>query len=106
MLALLLMVGSFYTGTLFGNKSPIYVPQLPSNLTSAGTASFIRFSSALSLSGTPFFLTFCFTYVFVFRLRYSSQLIHSLFSLNVSTDLVTVGWILVGNFKLVVVINS
>lgn len=40
MLALLLMVGSFYTGTLFGNKSPIYVPQLPSNLTSTGSSPF------------------------------------------------------------------
>ena len=31
MVALLLMVGSFYAGTLFGNNGPIYVSQLPSN---------------------------------------------------------------------------
>ncbi|XP_038906278.1 probable methyltransferase PMT7 [Benincasa hispida] len=35
MLALLLMVGSFYFGTLFGNNVPIYVSHLPSNSTSS-----------------------------------------------------------------------
>ncbi|KAL0555048.1 hypothetical protein IC582_008980 [Cucumis melo] len=35
MLALLLMVGSFYFGTLFGDNVPIYVSHLPSNSTSS-----------------------------------------------------------------------
>lgn len=34
-LALLLMIGSFYFGTLFGNNVPIYVSHLPSNSTSS-----------------------------------------------------------------------
>lgn len=31
MVALLLMAGSFYAGTLFGNQAPIYVSQRTSN---------------------------------------------------------------------------
>lgn len=60
MLALLLMVGSFYLGTLFGNNAPIYVSQsFASNS-----------SSAVSSPGTlfSFFLLFCFffsTYICV-----------------------------------------
>jgi hypothetical protein len=38
MVALLLMVGSFYAGTLFGNNGPIYVSQLPSNSSSPSSS--------------------------------------------------------------------
>lgn len=54
MLALLLMVGSFYFGTLFGNNVPIYVSHLPSNSTSS------------SLLGT--FVSLC--YFFEYRIQF------------------------------------
>ncbi|GMY19130.1 probable methyltransferase PMT7 [Fagus crenata] len=38
MVALLLMVGSFYAGSLFGNNGPIYVSQLPSNSSSPSSS--------------------------------------------------------------------
>lgn len=40
LMALLIMVGSFYTGTLFGNNSPIYVTELASNSSSPGLSAF------------------------------------------------------------------
>ncbi|KAI4348634.1 hypothetical protein L6164_009336 [Bauhinia variegata] len=39
MAALLLMIVSFYSGTLFGNNAPLYVSQLPSNSPSAPPSS-------------------------------------------------------------------
>ncbi|XP_015900643.3 probable methyltransferase PMT7 [Ziziphus jujuba] len=39
MVALLLMAGSFYAGTLFGNQSPIYVSQHTSNSSSSSSSS-------------------------------------------------------------------
>ena len=49
MVALLLMVGSFYAGTLFGNNGPIYVSQLPSN-SSSPSSSLSTGNLSLSLS--------------------------------------------------------
>ncbi|XP_010552971.1 PREDICTED: probable methyltransferase PMT7 isoform X2 [Tarenaya hassleriana] len=40
MVALVLMVGSFYAGTLFGNNAPIYVSQSSSNSSSSGPSTF------------------------------------------------------------------
>uniref|UniRef100_A0A7N0VD50 Methyltransferase n=1 Tax=Kalanchoe fedtschenkoi TaxID=63787 RepID=A0A7N0VD50_KALFE len=40
LVGLLLMVGSFYSGTLFGNNSPIYVSQLDSKSSSTGSQVF------------------------------------------------------------------
>ncbi|XP_050278545.1 uncharacterized protein LOC126720267 [Quercus robur] len=40
MVALLLTVGTFYAGTLFGNNDPIYVSELPSNSSSSSPSSF------------------------------------------------------------------
>lgn len=37
MVALLLMVGSFYLGTLFGNNAPVYVSQFSSNSSSSSS---------------------------------------------------------------------
>ena len=49
MVALLLMVGTFYAGTLFGNNGPIYVSELPSN-SSSSPSSFSTGNTSLSLS--------------------------------------------------------
>ena len=51
MVALLLMVGTFYAGTLFGNNGPIYVSELPSN-SSSSPSSFSTGNTSLSLSLT------------------------------------------------------
>ncbi|KAK9267039.1 hypothetical protein L1049_007397 [Liquidambar formosana] len=51
LVALLIMVGSFYTGTLFGNNSPIYVSQLPSNSSSSSSLPDIyTFSNKVALT--------------------------------------------------------
>ena len=51
MVALLLMVGTFYAGTLFGNNGPIYVSELPSNSSSSSSpSSFSTGNTSLSLS--------------------------------------------------------
>ena len=50
MVALLLMVGTFYAGTLFGNNGPIYVSELPSNSSSSSPSSFSTGNTSLSLS--------------------------------------------------------
>ena len=52
MVALLLMVGTFYAGTLFGNNGPIYVSELPSNSSSSSPSSFSTGNTSLSLSLT------------------------------------------------------
>lgn len=39
MVALLLMVGAFYAGTLLGNKAPIYVSQLSNSSSSSSSSS-------------------------------------------------------------------
>ncbi|KAI6696892.1 hypothetical protein NL676_017011 [Syzygium grande] len=52
MAALLLMAGSFYAGTLFGNKAPLYVPRTlsdsSSNPNSTSSSSSAHYSSGLS----------------------------------------------------------
>ena len=50
MVALLLMVGTFYAGTLFGNNGPIYVSELPSNSSASSPSSFSTGNTSLSLS--------------------------------------------------------
>ena len=50
MVALLLTVGTFYAGTLFGNSDPIYVSELPSNSSSSSPSSFSTGNTSLSLS--------------------------------------------------------
>ena len=49
MVALLLMVGTFYAGTLFGNNGPIYVSELPSNSSSSSPSSFSTGNMSFSL---------------------------------------------------------
>lgn len=50
MVALLIMVASFYTGTLFSGDDSLYVPQLPSNSSSSASS-----PSSSSLPGIPTF---------------------------------------------------
>lgn len=50
MFALLLMVGSFYLGTLFGNNVPIYVSHLPSNSTSSSLLGNSSMSNQVSIT--------------------------------------------------------
>ncbi|KAK6945196.1 putative S-adenosyl-L-methionine-dependent methyltransferase [Dillenia turbinata] len=53
LLALLVMVGSFYVGTLFGNnRSPIFAPELSSNSSSPGLSAFVN-RVALTYRKTP-----------------------------------------------------
>lgn len=44
MVGLLLMVGSFYLGTLFGGNAPIYVSRTSPNSSSSGISSFLAHS--------------------------------------------------------------
>lgn len=55
MAALLLMVGSFYAGTLFGNKAPIYVPQHVPQLLSKSNSTSPSSSSSAHSSGLSAF---------------------------------------------------
>ena len=65
MVALLLMVGTFYAGTLFGNNGPIYVSELPSNSSSSSPSpsSFSTGNTSLSLSDFNGYLFFGWVYV-------------------------------------------
>ncbi|KAG8646462.1 probable methyltransferase PMT7 [Manihot esculenta] len=50
MVALLLMVGSFYLGTLFGNNAPVYVSQFSSNSSSSSSPDMFTFSNKIALT--------------------------------------------------------
>ena len=65
MVALLLTVGTFYAGTIFGNNDPIYVSKLPSNSSSSSPSSFSTGNTSLSLSLFDFngYLFFGWVYV-------------------------------------------
>ncbi|KAM4091716.1 hypothetical protein ACJW30_09G157900 [Castanea mollissima] len=56
MVALLLMVGTFYAGTLFGNNGPIYVSELLSNSSSSSSPS--SFSTGISTFTNKVALTY------------------------------------------------
>ncbi|KAG2683572.1 hypothetical protein I3760_10G036900 [Carya illinoinensis] len=50
MVALLLMLGSFYAGTLFGNNAPIYVSQLPAKSSSVSSTGISEFTNVVALT--------------------------------------------------------
>lgn len=50
MVALLLMAGSFYAGTLFGNNAPLYVSQLSSNSSSSSSTGNLSLSLSLFIA--------------------------------------------------------
>lgn len=50
MLALLMMVGSFYVGTLFGNNGSVYVSQLSSNSSSSSSTGISTFTNKVTLT--------------------------------------------------------
>jgi hypothetical protein len=64
MVALLLLFGAFYAGTLLGNKAPFYVSQLSSNSSSSssssiGNLSLSNFNGPRKFSVFFFFLGLC-----------------------------------------------
>ncbi|KAE9612481.1 putative S-adenosyl-L-methionine-dependent methyltransferase [Lupinus albus] len=50
MISLLLMIVSFYSGTLFGNNAPLYVSQFVSNTSSNASAGTSRFTNEVALT--------------------------------------------------------
>ncbi|KAF3442488.1 hypothetical protein FNV43_RR16404 [Rhamnella rubrinervis] len=50
MVALVLMAGSFYAGTLFGNQAPIYVSQRTSNFSSSSSVGSSSFTNNVALT--------------------------------------------------------
>lgn len=69
MVGLLLMVGSFYLGTLFGGNAPIYVSRTFPNSSSSGISSFLAHSVS-QITYTHFHLDVNFLPFFKFELDF------------------------------------